>query len=217
MSFDGVYRLCQCQSFQLAKALLQLRNYAIMAGLEPRLPECVPGALPTEPPLCEPIAHPAGTRQDRGMARPRFNPTPCKPTTYGNTNVTWTPIITCPADFPASLVRTSFPHCPTSFAQFRVGVPSSLKKITSAAVRTCHLPAYPPPRVQLDAHTAIRSHRRLRRRVSRRPPGPRRTTADPEHTSQAPPTSPDARRRTRAALHALRAFAFAFAITSSDR
>ena len=62
------------------------------------------------------------------MARPRFNPTPCKPTTYGNTNVTWTPIITCPADFPASLVRTSSPHCPTSFAQFRVGVPSSLKK-----------------------------------------------------------------------------------------
>jgi len=150
----------------------------------------------------------------RAMARPRFNPTPCKPTTYGNTNATWTPIITCPADFPASLVRTSFPHCPISFRSVS-RYSKFAKKTPSAAVRTCHLPAYPPPRVQLDAHPAIRSHRRLRRRVPRRRPGPRRSTAGPEHTSQAPPTSPDARRRTRTALHALRVFASA--ITSSDR
>ena len=153
------------------------------------------------------------------IARPRFTPSPCKPTSYldppplyGNTNVTWTPIITCPADFPASLVRT-FRHCLTSFASPRSAlVPRSLK-IPSAAVRTCHLPAYPSSRVQLDAHPAIRSHRRLRRRVSRRRPGPRRSTAGSKHTSQAPPTSPDARRGARAALHALRAFA----IIPSDR
>jgi len=37
-----------------AKALLQPRNYAIMASLEPRLPECVlPGALPEPPSLGE--------------------------------------------------------------------------------------------------------------------------------------------------------------------
>jgi tRNASer (uridine44-2'-O)-methyltransferase len=44
------------------------------------------------------------------LARPRFNPSPCSsdvdpPPLSGSTNVTWTPIITCPADFPAPLVR----------------------------------------------------------------------------------------------------------------
>ncbi|KAI0297122.1 hypothetical protein BC826DRAFT_174962 [Russula brevipes] len=44
------------------------------------------------------------------VARPRFNPSPCKATTdvdplqfYGSTNLTWTPIVTCPADFPPEL------------------------------------------------------------------------------------------------------------------
>ena len=112
-----------------------------------------------------------------------------------------------------SLPRTYFfPSLPNFFSpRFALFA----KKNPSAAVRTCHLPAYPPPRVQLDAHPAIRSHRRLRRRVPRRRPCPRRSTAGPEHTSQAPPTSPDARRRTRTALHTLRAFASA--TTSSDR
>ena len=151
----------------------------------------------------------------QAMARPRFNPSRCKPTTYGNANVTWTPIITCPADFPASLVRTSFVINFLLPAPHRLQGSLNKTKTSSAAVRTCRLPTYPSSRVQLDAHPAIRSHRRLRRRAPRRRPGPRRSTASPEHTSQAPPTSSDARRGTRAALHALRAYTSV--IISSDR
>ena len=46
--------------------------------------------------------------------RPRFNPSRCNTTAdvdplrlYDNENVSWTPLITCPADFPAALVRSS--------------------------------------------------------------------------------------------------------------
>ena len=46
--------------------------------------------------------------------RPRFNPSRCNTTAdvdplrlYDNENVSWTPLITCPADFPAALVCSS--------------------------------------------------------------------------------------------------------------
>src|SRR6266699_5614253 len=51
------------------------------------------------------------------VARPRFNPSPCNEATDvdtlrldGNEDVTWTPLITCPADFPVALV-CSFDRC----------------------------------------------------------------------------------------------------------
>src|SRR6266851_6532269 len=137
------------------------------------------------------------------LARPRFNPSPCSsdvdpPPLSGSTNVTWTPIITCPADFPAPLVRL-----------FNSDRPSA----HSTAVRTCHLPARPSSRVQLDAHPALRNHTRHHRAaVPRHRPDSPRPPARPEPPSQAAPPPPDARRRTRATLHTLRAFFF-----SSDR
>ena len=82
----------------------------------------------------------------------------------------------------------------------------------SPPVRTCRFTAHSSSGVQLDAHPSIRSYTRLCRGVPRPHSSPPRSTARPEHTPQAPPTSPHTRLGYRAALHALRAFNF-----SSDR
>src|SRR6266403_447344 len=128
------------------------------------------------------------------VARPTFSPSWCNAATGTNVDtlqlddnedLTWTPLITCPADFPIALVRSSLRPMHCLFARR-----PAHSLVHSLPVLTRRFTAHPSSRVQLHAHPPIRSHPRLHRGV----PGPRssppKSTSRPEHTPQTPPTSP---------------------------
>jgi len=81
------------------------------------------------------------------IARPRFNPSRCNATTdadvvplrlYGNgpEDVTWTRLVTCPADFPAALVRSSTDALLAAYITILIPLSSNMPFLSSFTIRS---------------------------------------------------------------------------------
>ena len=90
------------------------------------------------------------------VARPTFSPSRCNAATGTNVDtlqlddnedLTWTPLITCPADFPIALVRSSLRPMHCLFARR-----PAHSLVQSLPVLTRRFTAHPSSRVQLHAH-----------------------------------------------------------------
>ena len=118
------------------------------------------------------------------VVRPQFNPSRCNATTdvdplrfHSNDDVTWTPLVTCPADFPAVLVRSSTDAWPAVQLTSSISFSSNTPFLSSFIIRSttrrssfdlksyktlsrCSLTSFPPFKIYNPSgiYTASSSH-----------------------------------------------------------